>query len=582
MATAGVSGGGDPYRGPDRRHRAVAAGSASRRRPRVARWLLAGFVLATIGLSGLSGEASRHLPELLDDVGAGLLTGAGVLSVLLWRVTGASRPLLTGAALVVLGVVGPVADVLGPVVARWAGLSTTAPGPLVVAGTAAVLLAWSSRVPPVDARSTAARALAGTVMCVGLVALVVVATTGVLVRLPEVWAWSAVAVTWAVLAVRLQVSLPVDRPLVGAWTSPFLLLLVVAAAARAAGDSGGSVGPVVASLATAVAGALALWGAAIELRLPIASQSEELLRWSVRAHEQSRAERGAQAVEQERLHEVRNLLAGLMGAAATLRTHDDRLDPGTRRRLSGALTAELRRLSHLVDPDRDASEADVVLEVELAPVLVFEREQGAQLQVILSGAVVRGRRGDIATIVAALLVNVRRHAPGSPVVLRAETVDGEVRLHVEDHGPGVPLDQRDRIFDRGERAGATTPGTGLGLYTAQRLAVDMGGTLAVTARQGGGADFVLTLEAGSPDCVVGSGQGRDDAVQVETPVHVSLQERRRLPRQRDHAVGLHVVLPTGGDQREVERADVVPGPHYGHQVASADEHPVQSISEQQG
>jgi signal transduction histidine kinase len=77
--------------------------------------------------------------------------------------------------------------------------------------------------------------------------------------------------------------------------------------------------------------------------------------------------------------------------------------------------------------------------------------------------------------------------------------DGRVRLSVADRGPGVPRGHERRIFEKFQRAHNTlasgTAGSGLGLTIARRLVEAHGGTLEYTARDGGGAEVTVTLDA---------------------------------------------------------------------------------------
>ena len=85
---------------------------------------------------------------------------------------------------------------------------------------------------------------------------------------------------------------------------------------------------------------------------------------------------------------------------------------------------------------------------------------------------------------------------GGPI---AVVVDGGT-LTVLDRGPGIPAGEEERIFDRFHRADAarTMPGSGLGLSIVRDVVARANGTVAASAREGGGASIGFTLPV-SPD-----------------------------------------------------------------------------------
>jgi signal transduction histidine kinase len=84
---------------------------------------------------------------------------------------------------------------------------------------------------------------------------------------------------------------------------------------------------------------------------------------------------------------------------------------------------------------------------------------------------------------------------------------GRVRLTIADGGPGISADDRERLFERYGRGGASgdRDGTGLGLYVGRALARANDGDLVLENAPAGGADdqargaaFTLTLPAEAP------------------------------------------------------------------------------------
>jgi signal transduction histidine kinase len=97
-----------------------------------------------------------------------------------------------------------------------------------------------------------------------------------------------------------------------------------------------------------------------------------------------------------------------------------------------------------------------------------------------------------------LLQNCATHTPdGTPVELRALQDGARVRFEVADRGPGLAPDELRRIFEKFGRGRAAsrrqTPGSGLGLYLARRIALAHGTDLEVTSAPGEGTTFAFSL-----------------------------------------------------------------------------------------
>jgi signal transduction histidine kinase len=114
-----------------------------------------------------------------------------------------------------------------------------------------------------------------------------------------------------------------------------------------------------------------------------------------------------------------------------------------------------------------------------------------------------GDRSRLQQLLEQLLDNAAKFTPpDSPISIHLESTDTGIELRVADRGPGVPsaVDQR-RIFDRfvqgGDLLTEKPAGVGLGLAIGAEIAAAHGGRLSYRDRDGGGAEFVLTLPTGS-------------------------------------------------------------------------------------
>jgi signal transduction histidine kinase len=221
-------------------------------------------------------------------------------------------------------------------------------------------------------------------------------------------------------------------------------------------------------------------------------------------------------IEQERRdliawasHDLRTPLASLRALAEALA---DELAPdeAARRRYLAGLTANVERLSALVDDlfELSAIQAGAVtlqLEPTSLPDLTTEvldrfepqaAAAGVRLECRLDGGrPVLAGRDQLGRVLANLVVNGIRHTP-SGGVLRVAVADddGTAILQVTDSCGGIPDADLPRVFDqlwRGDPARSTN-GAGLGLAIARGLVDAHGGTIGV-ANVPGGCEFTVRL-----------------------------------------------------------------------------------------
>ena len=87
----------------------------------------------------------------------------------------------------------------------------------------------------------------------------------------------------------------------------------------------------------------------------------------------------------------------------------------------------------------------------------------------------------------------------SEITLEINSQDDSVLFIVKDHGQGIPTDQRERIFERFQRADGVNlrrgdSSSGLGLSIVKMLMEGMGGSVRVQSETGVGSRFILTLQ----------------------------------------------------------------------------------------
>ncbi len=94
-----------------------------------------------------------------------------------------------------------------------------------------------------------------------------------------------------------------------------------------------------------------------------------------------------------------------------------------------------------------------------------------------------------------VISNALKYAPGHPISVTLHRRAAEAVLTVDDRGSGIEPESLKRIFNRFERASSSpqSGGLGLGLYIAQEIVTQHGGSIRAERRRGGGSRFTISL-----------------------------------------------------------------------------------------
>jgi signal transduction histidine kinase len=210
-------------------------------------------------------------------------------------------------------------------------------------------------------------------------------------------------------------------------------------------------------------------------------------------------------------HELRNPMTPIVGQVQLLlsRARREQASPAL---LQGLETLEVavdhyvRRATTLLEITRLNAE-HVRLEPtsfdlsDLARACVRKYEQlamraGSALDCDVAGSV-EGTWDHLATeqVLDNLVSNAIRYGDGKPVRVELDGQPEWVELRVIDHGIGIAPADRERIFQRFERASGAprSGGFGIGLWLSSRLVQAQGGTLALHSEPGQGSTFIVRL-----------------------------------------------------------------------------------------
>ena len=231
-----------------------------------------------------------------------------------------------------------------------------------------------------------------------------------------------------------------------------------------------------------------------------------------RAKRAEETDRLRQALLTSISHDLRTPLAGILGAATTLRDLGAALDEAAKAELVATVVEEAERLNRFIANllDMTKLEAGAVVpnlalhdlgdivgtalrRVErVLPASRITLELPLDLPPLALDAVL------FEQVLVNLLDNAAKYAPaGSHVTVRAAALPGTVRLDVLDEGAGLLPEDIERVFDkfyRVRKVDRVRAGTGLGLAIARGFVEAMGGTVTAANRQNlSGACFSVTL-----------------------------------------------------------------------------------------
>jgi two-component system, OmpR family, sensor histidine kinase KdpD len=196
------------------------------------------------------------------------------------------------------------------------------------------------------------------------------------------------------------------------------------------------------------------------------------------------------------LHEAGPLTDEQLEMAETVENEASRL---------GSLTSRLLRTARL-DRDEIRPRMELVEIASLTAQIVAQYSaRSPDRRVILNRS--EGRAVMLADpellrlILNQLIENACKYSqPGSTVTIEIEPLGDFIDVKVSNNGSSIPLNESKRIFERfyrGVEARRSTPGSGLGLHVARKIALAHGGTLDLEAgeRVMDGVTFSLKLPA---------------------------------------------------------------------------------------
>lgn len=240
---------------------------------------------------------------------------------------------------------------------------------------------------------------------------------------------------------------------------------------------------------------MAVWGFARTLQRADSLQHEVALR---------------EAATETIVHDLKQPLSAISAMAQLLRARQqtgglEGIDPELSARMLRQVEAALSDIDDLLtaSPDRplvvNAREFDLVA---LARDLAVAQSMKSEVHDVVvggpeEGLIITAEPRLVGRALSNLIDNAIKYWPeGGTVRVEIDMVSGHAIILVVDEGLGMTPEQQERCFGRFQRAVPEhlgIPGTGIGLYSVQRIAQAHGGRVEVISAPGKGSTFILTL-----------------------------------------------------------------------------------------
>jgi signal transduction histidine kinase len=206
-------------------------------------------------------------------------------------------------------------------------------------------------------------------------------------------------------------------------------------------------------------------------------------------------------------HDLRNPLSALKMSVELLRADGQLPAEGRLRRTIERIERQIERMDRMLGDLLDVAKIEAG-QLDLRPETYDARKLVEEVAELLEGSArehsIEVRLPDEAVpvccdplrmeqVITNLVTNALRYSPpGSAVEIALVPRGNEVELSVTDHGVGISEEDRDRIFDPFQRAGASKDsvrGVGLGLYVVRKIVEAHRGRIEIRSAPGQGSTF---------------------------------------------------------------------------------------------
>jgi PAS domain S-box-containing protein len=214
-------------------------------------------------------------------------------------------------------------------------------------------------------------------------------------------------------------------------------------------------------------------------------------------------------------HEIRNPMTSIMGYIELMKTRD--VSKSIKKRWFEIILSEAKRIEGLVDDILNLSKVEAgKLKIEKGSFdmealtrdvveLFINRSDIHRIDLEISTLLptVYGDRGKLFHVISNLLDNAIKYSPGGGnILMKADIVNGQVRVSVKDEGVGIPPEYIERIFEPFQRVESkeamAIKGIGIGLSICKTIIELHGGRIWAENNEGKGSIFYITIPFEAP------------------------------------------------------------------------------------
>lgn len=205
-------------------------------------------------------------------------------------------------------------------------------------------------------------------------------------------------------------------------------------------------------------------------------------------------------------HELKTPMASLALIIKSLKNEEINQNPEKRMELIHSLERQNKRIQNITDRVLESS-MNYQNELKKENIVRFLKEISSdfktethtfQTEIEPGELYLKTDLSQLERVIQNILENAQKYSPrNSGILLKSYESNSEYIIEIHDQGKGIPANEHKKVFDKFYRVSEdnkhNTKGLGLGLYLSKQIIENLGGTISVRSKLGGGSTFILKI-----------------------------------------------------------------------------------------